>query len=307
MFEPPTDGCEKRVRPTSTGTSIGALEELIGQLGLGVEQVMVPIDHVLFQDRNLPSIAVILTGTGTTHYVVAWRTHGRWVQVMDPAAGRRFMRAETFERALYRHEHAVDAAAWREWAASEDFTAPLASRLEQIGVEPGPAIERALADPSWRSLAALDASTRLLKVLATSGSVSPEAGLEELLWSFVESATAELSPEATGPRVVPERYWSVWPDSTKSGESADAQLLLRGAVLLRVIDDDRRRRRHRRARSGHRRSVDAVRDTRRGRLARGASCSISSVGVADASPPRWRSGWLRRRSSWRSKLFSSSG
>lgn len=216
------------------GTAIGALEELIGQLGLGIEQVMVPIDHVLLEERNLPSIAVVLTGTGTTHYVVAWRIHGRWVQVMDPAAGRRFMRAETFERALYRHEHPVDAAAWRDWAASEDFTDALASRLEQLGADPRASIDRALADPSWRSLAALDATTRLLKVLATGGAIPRGSELDQLVWSFVESAVAELSTDATGPRAVPERYWTVWPDPSTEHETGEPRLLLRGAVLLRV-------------------------------------------------------------------------
>ncbi|MCG8458550.1 MAG: cysteine peptidase family C39 domain-containing protein, partial [Holophagales bacterium] len=74
------------------GTAIRSLEALLGQMGLEVEQVMVPVDHVLLQTRNLPSVAVVLSGAGLTHYVVAWRAHGPWVQVMDPAAGRRFQR-----------------------------------------------------------------------------------------------------------------------------------------------------------------------------------------------------------------------
>ena len=46
------------------------------------------------------------------------------------------------------------AAAWREWAGSEEFSAP-ASRLAQLGLSRAPMrglVEAALADPGWRPL-----------------------------------------------------------------------------------------------------------------------------------------------------------
>ncbi len=217
------------------GTAIGALEALIRQLGLEVEQVMVPLDHVLLQRHNLPSVAVILAAANQTHYVVAWRTHGGMVQVMDPANGRRFMPAGAFERALYRHQHPVDAAAWREWAASEDFTDPLAKRLERLGASARTLIDEALADPGWRSLAALDATTRFLDVLVTGGAVPRDRGIDDLVRSFVERVVAEISNAGGEDLAVPERYWCVWPEASAREDTEQApRLLLRGAVLLRV-------------------------------------------------------------------------
>ena len=68
------------------GTSIDTMEEIAAQLGLEAEQTMLPLDHlVLPEARALPAIVVVCLPNGLTHFVVAWRTHGRLVQVMDPA------------------------------------------------------------------------------------------------------------------------------------------------------------------------------------------------------------------------------
>ncbi|MBX9792926.1 MAG: hypothetical protein K2Y02_01365, partial [Burkholderiaceae bacterium] len=79
------------------GTSIDTLEVVAGQLGLQAEQVMVPIDHLLrFGADALPAIVVLRQGDGGTHFVVVWRRVGRWLQVMDPAHGRRWARIDRF-------------------------------------------------------------------------------------------------------------------------------------------------------------------------------------------------------------------
>src|SRR5687767_12354924 len=73
------------------GSSIDTMEEVASQLGLEAEQVMMPIDHLLVpESRALPAIVVVRLPTGNTHFLVVWRRHGRFVQVMDPAIGRRW-------------------------------------------------------------------------------------------------------------------------------------------------------------------------------------------------------------------------
>ena len=60
------------------GTSIDTLEEVAVQLGLEAEQVMLPVDHVLLPEAQaLPAIAIVRLPSGVTHFVVAWRRHGR--------------------------------------------------------------------------------------------------------------------------------------------------------------------------------------------------------------------------------------
>nr|MDQ3625189.1 cysteine peptidase family C39 domain-containing protein [Verrucomicrobiota bacterium] len=68
------------------GTSIDMMEEIAGQLGLEAEQVMMPVDHLFLPEaRALPAIVVVRQPNGSAHFVVAWRRHGRFVQLMDPA------------------------------------------------------------------------------------------------------------------------------------------------------------------------------------------------------------------------------
>src|SRR5947207_6487421 len=64
------------------GTSIDTLEDIAKQLGLGAEQIMVPLDHLLLPEAaTLPAILVVRLPTGFTHFVVVWRRHGPFVQV----------------------------------------------------------------------------------------------------------------------------------------------------------------------------------------------------------------------------------
>src|SRR5437870_1695041 len=117
------------------GTSIDAMEEIAIQLGLEAEQIVLPADFLLLEEAQaLPGIVVVRNPNGVTHFVVAWRRHGRFVQVMDPAIGRRWMPIEDFRSQVYIHTMAVKSADWREWAASEKFLRPLRRKLATLGV-----------------------------------------------------------------------------------------------------------------------------------------------------------------------------
>src|SRR4029453_10546443 len=94
--------------------------------------------------------------------------HGSRVQVMDPARGRLWMSRRSFLQQLYVHTTMVSASAWREWAGSDEFLAPLHARLSALRLSRRDAearVAEAIADPSWRGLAALDASVRLIAML----------------------------------------------------------------------------------------------------------------------------------------------
>jgi len=112
------------------GTSIDTLEDVAMQLGLEAEQIMLPVDHVLLHEaQTLPALVVVRLPDGNTHFVVAWRRHGRFVQVMDPATGRRWPTCRQFLDALYVHSMPIPAAAWRAWAGSDECLDVLHRRL----------------------------------------------------------------------------------------------------------------------------------------------------------------------------------
>ncbi len=168
------------------GTSIDTLEEVANQLGLQAEQIMLPADHVLLDEAHaLPAIAVVVLPNGVTHFVIVWRRFGRFVELMDPAVGRRWVSATRFLSDLYPHQQPVAAEDWRDYASSEDFLAPLRRRLHSLGIDDSHAVAAALQDPSWQSLAALDAAVRMLASLVDSGAIDrgPESArlLEEFL------------------------------------------------------------------------------------------------------------------------------
>ncbi|MCB9737550.1 MAG: ATP-binding cassette domain-containing protein [Deltaproteobacteria bacterium] len=212
------------------GTSVDVLEAVAGLLGLEAQQVLVPVDHVLRPEtESLPAIAVVLHPDGITHFVVLWRRLGPFVQVMDPAIGRRWIRADELERTLYRHTMTLPADAWRGWAGGDDARKSWAAGLDALGLGRA-ARERLLdaagADGTWRGLAALDAATRHVGEMVGAGVLrrgrEAEDAVTSLLSAGYEGALARI----------PERAWSVRPAGPD--DDGTAQVDVTGAVLVRA-------------------------------------------------------------------------
>lgn len=216
------------------GTSIDVLEETLQAFNLDADQRMVPADH-LFRDSQptLPAIFVVNRPNGLTHFVVAWRKIGRqFLEVMDPSVGRHTVSIESFIDSLYHHHLTVPADAWREYAGTEEFLGPLKERLQQLGIRRTPShllLQRAAQDPSWQSLATLDAAVRFAQALRSSGrgqTVDPV-----LLDKLIDRSR----PRAVNDPLVPWGYWSIEPAPTD--EDGDAQVLLKGAVLITLPEE----------------------------------------------------------------------
>jgi ATP-binding cassette subfamily B protein len=214
------------------GTSIDTLEEVGAQLGLDAEQVMVPVDHVLLASaKALPAIVVVRHPSGVTHFIIVWRKHGRFLQLMDPAIGRRWVSCRRFLDELYVHALPVPAAGWREWAGSAEFLGPLEERLAALKISAtarARLLAAAAADAGWRGLATLDAGTRLLGAIMRSGSINSGRHAARMLEAFCQAAPDGGQESAL---TIPPAYWSVRPCESDTDEE---QLLLRGAVLVRV-------------------------------------------------------------------------
>jgi ABC-type bacteriocin/lantibiotic exporter with double-glycine peptidase domain len=213
------------------GTSIDTLEDVGAQLGLLTEQIMVPVDHLLLKSANtFPAIVVVMHPSGVTHFVIAWRKHGNFVQLMDPAIGRRWVSYRHFLNELYVHRLKVPAVDWREWAGSAEFLGPLRERLSQLRISSATQtrlIEQAISDNTWRGLAALDATTRMLAAIVRARGINSGAQAGRMLEAFTKNAHQDDQNGLT----IPSSYWSVRPTPSDSDEE---QLLLRGAVLVRV-------------------------------------------------------------------------
>lgn len=220
------------------GTSIDTLEDVAVQLGLIAEQTMVPVDHLLLPvAHTLPALVVTVLPDGSTHFVVAWRLHGPFIQAMDPTVGRRWLTRKRFLGDVYRHTLPFSAAAWRAWAGSAGFRVPLHYRLAQLGLdEPAIAqlIDEASEEPSWRSLAALDAAARMVDAIVRAGGLEQGVEARRLVAHFFQQARHDI---VASRHTIPSSFWSVYPPpvAPDSGESDADHLLLRGAVLVRVV------------------------------------------------------------------------
>ena len=202
------------------GTSIDQIEDAAVQLGLDAEQVMVPADY-LMEPEAPPGILVVRLPNGCTHFVIVWRKYGRWVQCMDPAAGRRWTSRDQLLAEAYIHTQSVPDSAWREWAGSESFLRPCRRRLRAIGITRGEAerlLKNALQDASWTSLASMDAAARMVDSLVRA------SGLRN-----GREAASVFSALLNNPGRIPERYWCVRQDPASPGH-----LLFKGAVLVEV-------------------------------------------------------------------------
>ena len=214
------------------GTSIDTLEEIANQIGLEAEQVMLPPDHVLLEEAHaLPAIAVIRLPNANIHFTVLWRQHGPFVQVMDPAIGRRWIRSETFLKDLYIHTFPVPAADWREWAETAEFIKPLEYRMLKLGTEreiQEKLLASARSNPDWFGLAALDATVRMMTQLLRSGGLK-KGGPAGLL---VQELYTHISVKKESAPLIPAEYWFVQP--APPDVEGEPQLFLRGALLMRV-------------------------------------------------------------------------
>jgi ATP-binding cassette subfamily B protein len=215
------------------GTSIDVLEDVANRLGLEVEQTLVPSEHLLLEQTSmLPALAVVQQPGGLAHFVVVWRRHGPWVQIMDPASGRRFVRRERFERELLNHSQTFSEADLRAWLEQDEFRDGLAARLRALGadthIDGGFArlIDEALALPGVRGIATLEAAARLVAALVQGRALSTGA-------EAVRAVEALFRRALRDPDAIPRTYFSVLPVAPDADGRPRARL--RGAVSLRSL------------------------------------------------------------------------
>jgi ABC-type bacteriocin/lantibiotic exporter with double-glycine peptidase domain len=210
------------------GSSIDTLEEIAASLGLLAEQILLPADHLLLPETHaLPCIAVTRLPSQDLHFIVIWRQYGSLFEVMDPSIGRRWVTRASLIDEIYRHTMRVPSADWRDWAATDEFLAPLKRRIQRLGLDQAmiaALVSEALADPGWRRLGELDAVTRLGEAMCRAGSRETKVAARQLIAGAMHMAL----PREMDAFLEPHRHVGALPDSEDSGH-----LVIRGAVIIR--------------------------------------------------------------------------
>ncbi len=214
------------------GTSIDTLEEIAVALGLDAVQTMVPADHLLrLETQALPALVIVRLPNGLTHFVVVWRVHKFFIQIMDPGTGRVWWMHKRLLNDLYLHALPVDEEFAQSWISDTPFLAPLQARLISLEIRETlveELIEHALEEESWQPLAALDAAARLTETLVRTKGIRPGQEAAKVLRQFSDSVS-RCSPDALYD-IIPESYWSIRRSPEKEGNT----LCLYGAVLIQV-------------------------------------------------------------------------
>ncbi len=211
------DALRERCQTDVDGTSIDALAALSREYGLPALRVLVARDSFLLPESNcLPAIVLTRSAGGLLHFDVVWRRVGPFVQVMDPCAGRRWVRSDVVLARMPDVPIPISMQRWRAWASTRNARAPLLARLARLGIRDAAWIERAEQDESWRSVAALDAAVRMVQTLIDARGVRRGADAEALLRTLV----------AEGGVAIPRRFW--WVEHTAS----QRDLIVRGALIL---------------------------------------------------------------------------
>ncbi len=216
----------ERCQTDVDGTSLAAMRDVAERLGLDVDTVMMPTDSLLLDVAAcLPAILVLANPDGLLHFVLAWNKVGSFVQIMDPASGRRWVPAARLLEKVSQHTVKLPVARWREWAGGDDFREPLLVKMRALGIAPRDAdalFAEAAADPAPWSLAALDAATRFVRSLVDAGALPKAAPAKELVTS------AFRADRGGGEPTIPAPFWICRP------APAPSHVLSKGALALVV-------------------------------------------------------------------------
>lgn len=219
------------------GTSINAIEDTANLVGLEADQGMVPADYLLLSSSDvLPAIVVVELPNGMTHFVVVWSVHGPFVQIMDPAAGRRWMTQKTFTDWLHVHSVPIKLPDLLHWIRSDGFQSPVRQRLENLMIDPltiDNFIRDAMQDSGWLRPAALDATIRMVDAVVRSKGIKRGGEAADILKLFYRKVCS--SPQKRT-EIVPEKFWTIAPTPANmdTNGSEDELLLLKGAVLIQI-------------------------------------------------------------------------
>jgi ABC-type bacteriocin/lantibiotic exporter with double-glycine peptidase domain len=203
------------------GTSISTLEALAASLGMSPRQTMCPPEHLALEEAvSLPAVLVVSRPDGANHFVLLWRRVGPWAQIMDPSAGRRWVRFSRLKQELYVHVMQVNEGLAARWLQGRAVLGGVARRLMVMGV-PEAALDELVGEGHPAQITALDWATRRVEALLRAGAVAPG---EEAL-RLVRSVAARA--EVDCPEVYRREGWSAW-----RAWDAPSAWQISGAVVL---------------------------------------------------------------------------
>ncbi|PSR21678.1 MAG: hypothetical protein C7B45_09750 [Sulfobacillus acidophilus] len=225
------DRVREACRTAVDGTSIDAIEDLARALGFEAKQIMLPAQQLLDPLCDaFPAIVVVRLPSGWPHFVVVWQRYGKFLQIMDPAVGRRWVPATWFQDELLMHRLLVPASDYEAYLKSDPVRNRFHARLTRLGLgaQASAWIESACSKPGWESMARIDAAVS-----------AAEAEWLNRPWHRrfrrPDRETLVALTADGGPPIAP-RFYTARPvsDAFHSDEGSGPMLALTGAVAVRI-------------------------------------------------------------------------
>ncbi|MDE3090407.1 MAG: ATP-binding cassette domain-containing protein [Chloroflexota bacterium] len=222
------------------GMEITSLKRMVGvakKFGLDAELTLTPSDHLLMPlADNLPAIVVgrQLARNPNPRFLVIWRRHGPWHQVMEPGTGLRWVSTQKLLDELEIVARPIAAQEWRAQIATDGFADLLHQRLInlKLGEEQATQLVTSalLEDPTWRSPAILDAATRAVDVGVRAGGWQSGQAAGKMIEHFCAQVPLDFSrADWIAQTKIPQDYWSVVPRA-----DSNDQLVMRGVEFIRI-------------------------------------------------------------------------
>lgn len=229
------DACKTDVN----GTSIDRLEEVFNDIGFDAYQVVVPREQLACAgDDILPAIAVVNIGQNIAHFVVIWRRVGPYLQIVDPAQGRYWCRADKFaQNQLFIFRDHLPVEHWLECFDSWDRYDFLDKQRQQLGIEQH-IFEQHMndAETHWQTGAKVDAVLRFVLQLAKQDSQFKGKTAQKLFIELLDHLNGIEASQWF--EVIPANFWSCSPATDwyleATEEAPDQSVYFTGAVLLPI-------------------------------------------------------------------------
>ena len=234
------DACKTDVN----GTSIDRMEDVLNDIGFDCYQVVVPKEQVTYSSNNLfPAIAVVNIGQNITHFVVIWRQLGSYLQIVDPAQGRYWIKAKEFAtNQLFVYRDHIEAEQWLHCYDSWDRAWFLEQSRQKLGIDKA-VFEQAMqgSEDSWKPGAKVDAVLRFITYLADQDNKFKGKIAQSLFNDLIENLS-NIQDSQQWYKIIPKAFWTcrcaeTWYTNAleEDGHPDTPEMVnFSGAVLLRI-------------------------------------------------------------------------
>jgi len=216
------DALAEQLQFEGEDVTLPSLVKAATHFGLEADLVGLPVTE---WHHHLPAIFQFASPDTPSRFVVAWRQHGPWIQVMDPLLGRRWLRPNTLHPEIFSASRALPVAFYHRLIAAESSQLYLTQRLTALAAPTALRHEclAHLTGDDWQASAKVWAVVNFVTALVEARSLisgeETRAALQKL-----------FDPPSDARAIIPNCFWPVAATPDEVG-----QLLWQVPLCVRLL------------------------------------------------------------------------